>query len=252
MSTHVLIAEDHALLRQGLRALVEAVPDHSVVGVALSGREAVQMTLALKPDLLLLDLSLPDFGGVDVVAQIRRRQPLQKIIALDDSSGDIQASEALRAGCLGYLLKDTSFEEVSLAMKTVLAGRRFISQDVTDGLVGDLLDVPQQRTGRAAWNLLTGRERSVFKLIAQGKTNRSTAEYLMLSPKTIEKHRANLMRKLDLSSAIELTLFALDLGIVSRPGAKASPDRRRANALDATPMQAEEAFEGAQPGHFSS
>jgi DNA-binding NarL/FixJ family response regulator len=217
MSVRIIVAEDHPLLRHGLRTLVEAISGHTVVDDATCGREAIQKTLLLLPDLLLLDLSLPDISGADIVHQIRRKLPQQKIIALSDSRGDIHASEALRAGCQGYMLKDTSFEEISLAIKTVMLGRRFISQNVTDQLVGDLLDIPNQRAGRATWALLTSRERSVFKLIAQGKTNRATAEYLALSPKTVEKHRASLMRKLELHSAVELALLAVDLGIVERP-----------------------------------
>jgi len=217
MTCRVFVAEDHPLLRQGLRALVESIPGHVVVGEATNGRDTIHMTLSLKPDLLMIDLSLPDIAGPDVVRQIQRRAPHQKIIALSDSRGDILAGEALRAGCHGYLLKETSFEELSLAIKTVTLGRRFISQNVTDELVGDLLDLPTQRLGRGPWNQLTSRERSVFKLIAQGKTNRATAEYLALSPKTIEKHRASLMRKLELHSAVELTLLAVDLGLIDRP-----------------------------------
>jgi DNA-binding NarL/FixJ family response regulator len=217
MNSRILVADDHPLLRQGMCTLVASIPGYVVVGEAVNGRDAIQQTLVLQPDLLLLDLSLPDIAGPDVISQIRRKLPLQKIIALSDSRGDIHASEALRAGCHGFLLKDTTFEEVSLAIKTVFLGRRFISQDVTDELVGDLLDLPNQRRGRTAWNRLTSRERSVFKLIAQGKTNRATAEYLALSPKTVEKHRASLMRKLELRSAVELALLAVDLGLIDRP-----------------------------------
>lgn len=231
MSFRILIAEDHPLLRKGLRTLVESIPGHVVIDEAVTGREAIQKTKSLMPDLLLMDLSLPDIGGPDIVAQIRRKSPHQKIIALSDSRGDIDAGEALRAGCQGYLLKDTSYEEVSLAIKTVLLGRRFISQNVTDELVGDLLHVPNRRPGGAAWHLLTNRERSVFRLIAQGKTNRTTAEYLTLSPKTVEKHRASLMRKLELHSAVELALLAVDLGIVDRP-VLSHAVRMRASGID--------------------
>jgi len=236
MSSRILVADDHPLLRQGMRTLVASIPGYVVVGEAVNGRDAIQQTLTLQPDLLLLDLSLPDIAGADVVSQIRRKLSLQKIIALSDSRGDLHASEALRAGCHGFLLKDTTFEEVSLAIKTVSLGRRFISQDVTDELVGDLLDLPHQRQGRTVWNRLTSRERSVFTLIAQGKTNRATAEYLALSPKTVEKHRASLMRKLELRSAVELALLAVDLGLVDRP--ELSPALRlRAAPPDVLPSE---------------
>jgi DNA-binding NarL/FixJ family response regulator len=217
MRYRVLIVEDHPLLRQGLRTMVEASPDFCVIDEASRGREAIQKTVASQPDLVLLDLSLPDIGGLEVVAHVVRRFPDQKFIALSDSRGDIQASEAIRAGCQGYLLKDTSHEEVALAMKTVVLGRRFISQELAHALVGGLMNGSDAGPGRRTWNRLTARERSVFKLVAQGKTNRSMAEFLMLSPKTIEKHRASLMRKLELRSAVDLTLLAVDLGIVPRP-----------------------------------
>lgn len=217
MTCRVFVAEDHPLLRQGLRAMVESIPGHTVIGEATNGRDAIQQTLASTPDVLMIDLSLPDMAGLDAVRQIQRKAPQQKIIALSDSRGDIVAGETLRAGCHGYLLKETSFEELSLAIKTVVHGRRFISQNVTDELLGDLLDLPTQRFGRGTWNQLTSRERSVFKLIAQGKTNRATAEYLTLSPKTVEKHRASLMRKLEVHNAVELMLLAVDLGIIDRP-----------------------------------
>lgn len=218
MRYRVLIVEDHPLLRQGLRAMVEASSDFTVVEDASRGREAIQKTVACQPDLVLLDLSLPDIGGLEVVAQICRRLPAQKFIALSDSRGDIQASEAIRSGCQGYLLKDTSPEEVALAMKTVVQGRRFISQALAHELVSGLMHGDANVSpGRRIWNRLTARERSVFKLVAEGKTNRGMAECLALSPKTIEKHRASLMRKLELRSAVELTLLAVELGVIHRP-----------------------------------
>jgi len=217
MRYRVLIVEDHPLLRHGLRAMVQTHAEFLVIDEATRGREAIQKILSLQPDLVLLDLSLPDINGLDVVAAVRRRAPQQMFIALSDSHGDIQASEAIRAGCNGYLLKDTSPEEVLLAMKTVALGRRFISQELAHELVGDLMNGGGTPPGRRAWNRLTLRERSVFKLVAQGKTNRAAADYLTLSPKTVEKHRASLMRKLELRSAVELTLLAVDLGLIERP-----------------------------------
>jgi DNA-binding NarL/FixJ family response regulator len=217
MTHTVLIAEDHPLLRLGLRAVVERDGSYQVLAEAVDGFEAVQKTLALKPDLLLLDLSLPGTGGIEAAQQIKRRQPLQKILALGETRSEIQASEALRAGCNGYLLKDADAEQGTLAIRMVLSGGRFISYEVADGLLASALSPRTTRRAVSLWDSLSPRERAVFRLIAQGGTNRSAADQLSLSHKTIEKHRANLMRKLNLRSAVELTLLAVEMGLVERP-----------------------------------
>lgn len=219
MSCRILIVEDHALLSQGLRAMVDAPPEFAVVGDAPRGREGIQKAIELEPDVLLLDLTLPDLGGLDVAQHLHRRRPEQKIIALSDRPTALEATDALEAGCLGYLLKNTSREELVLALRTVSAGRRFVSHELASEMVRSVLHLHQAEPGPGAWHELTSRERSVFRLIAQGKTNRATAECLALSPKTVEKHRASLMRKLGLRSAVELTLLAVDLGLVDRPSA---------------------------------
>jgi DNA-binding NarL/FixJ family response regulator len=217
MSQRVLIAEDHALMRQGLRAMVESIEDCTVVAEAADGRDAITKTLHHRPDLVLMDLSLPGMSGIDAALQIRRRQPQQKVLALGEQDSGYLTGEVQRAGCLGFVTKDCPKEELSLAIRTVLEGRRFLGQALAtlllDGLAG-------RRGGSgkdAVWDALSSRERTVFKLIAEGCTNRSAADYLNLSAKTIEKHRANLMRKLNLNSAVELALLAVDLGLVDRP-----------------------------------
>ncbi len=217
MSITVLIAEDHHLIRMGLHALIERSLDFLIVGHAVDGREAIQKTTALRPDLLVLDLQLPGSSGADVAQQVRRQRPQQKILALSDSRSDIDASEAFRAGCGGYLLTDASQDETVQAVKAVLAGRRFISQELADTLLSEALRTRAPSNGLRVWDSLSARERSVFKLIADGGTNRSAASTLSLSPKTIEKHRANLMRKLHARSAVELMLLAVEMGIVHRP-----------------------------------
>jgi DNA-binding NarL/FixJ family response regulator len=217
MSYRILIVEDHPLLRHGLRALLSAQPDYRVVDEATDGREAVQKALHLQADLIVMDLSLPGTSGVDATAQIRRRLPQQKVLALSEYGSEIHASEALRAGCVGYLMKDAPQDEMLLAVKTVLAGRRFISQEMTNLLLDGVLHPGQAQRETNRWETLSSRERTIFKLIAEGGTNRSAAAYLNLSTKTVEKHRANLMRKLQLSSAVELALLAVEMGLVERP-----------------------------------
>lgn len=220
MSYRLLIADGHPLLRQGLRALLAINPDLLVIDEAADGRDAVGKTLALLPDLVLLDLALPRTGGIDAVMQIRRRLPAQKILALCEHDCELYVGEALRAGCGGCIKKDCAGEEMLLAVKTVLAGRRFIGQELANRMVDNML-YPENANGSDPFHTLSNRERAIFKLIAEGGTNRTAAAYLNLSAKTVEKHRANLMRKLRLNSAVELALLAVDLGMIRRPMATA-------------------------------
>ena len=217
MSYRILIVEDHPLLRQGLRSLLSMNADYRVIDEAVDGREAVQKALNLQPDLIVMDLSLPGTSGIDATAQIRRRLPQQKVLALSEYGAEIHASEALRAGCVGYLMKNAPQDEILLAVKTVLSGRRFISQEMTNLLLDGMLHPGQGRRETSHWDTLSNRERTIFKLIAEGGTNRSAAAYLNLSTKTVEKHRANLMRKMQLGSAVELALLAVELGLIERP-----------------------------------
>ena len=217
MSHRILIVEDHALLRHGLRALLTLQAEYRVVGEAVDGREAVLKAMDLQPDLIVMDLSLPGMSGVDATAQIRRRLPQQRVLALSEYDNEIHASEALRAGCAGYVMKHATPDELLLAVRTVLVGRRFISPEMTNLLLNGMLHPGQSTREINRWDSLSERERSIFKLIAEGGTNRSAATALNLSTKTVEKHRANMMRKLHLSSAVELALLAVDMGLVTRP-----------------------------------
>jgi len=221
MKKRVLIAEDHNLLRQGLRSLVSTLPDFEVVGEARDGKEAVHQALALKPDLILMDLSMPGMNGMEAASQVKRRMPDVRIIALTAFKTDEYVREALRSGADGYVLKDSSYDELVMALRRVSTGKRFLSADVSGRLIDTLLDGSATRsttTASGPWEKLTARERSILKLIAEGRTNRSAAEFLNVSPKTIEKHRANVMHKLGLKNVAELTLVALESGLIERPG----------------------------------
>lgn len=227
MSHRILVAEDHPLLRHGLKALLATHADYQVVEEVADGRQAVSRAIHLQPDLVVMDLSLPGISGIDATAQIRRRLPQQKVLALSDDDSDLQVGEAMRAGCIGCLKKDCTSEEFLLAVKTVLTGRRFIGQDLASLLLDGMLN-PDKARDANPWDSLSPRERTIFKLIAEGGTNRTAAAYLNLSAKTVEKHRANLMRKLRLTSAVELALLAFELGLVRRP---AMPQRAPAEAM---------------------
>lgn len=218
MKHRTLIVEDHNLLRQGLRSIIAALPDFEVVGEACEGKEAIRQALTLQPGLILMDLSMPGMNGIEATAQIKRRLPQIRIIALTAFKSDEYVRESLRAGADGYVMKDASYDELLIALRSVMTGKTFLSPDVSGHLVSSFLQRGQGVAASRPWDKLTPRERSIFKLIAEGRTNRAAATYLNLSPKTIEKHRASVMRKLGLRNVAELTLVALECGLIERPG----------------------------------
>jgi DNA-binding NarL/FixJ family response regulator len=217
MKYRVLIVEDHHLLRQGLSAMVAALPDFEVMAEAKDGKEAVRQAVALQPDLILMDLSLPRMTGIEATIQIKARLPHIHIVALTAFKTDEYVHAALRAGVDGYVMKDASYDELLSALRNVMAGKKFLSPDVSGQLVDTLLHRGSTPRPVSPWEKLTSRERGILKLIAEGRTNRSAAEFLNVSPKTVEKHRGNLMRKLGLGNLCELTLVALERGLIERP-----------------------------------
>jgi DNA-binding NarL/FixJ family response regulator len=218
MKIRLLIAEDNNLLRQGLRSLIGMLPDFEVVGECRDGKEAVRMALTVGPAIILMDLSMPGLSGIEATTQIKRRDPGIRIIALTSFKNPEYVRAALKAGVDGYVLKDASYDELVMALRSVSHGKKFLSPDVSQHLVDDYLSGGRGEQQPAPWDRLTARERSILKLIAEGRTNRATAEFLNVSPKTVEKHRANLMRKLGLRNVAELTLIALEGGLIERPG----------------------------------
>lgn len=215
MKTRVLIVEDNNLLRKGLQSLIADIVDYEVVGEAVDGKNAIEQTALLKPDLVLMDLSMPGLSGFEATKQIKRRLPHVKIIILTISNNEEFVREALRIGADGYLLKGATFEELAMAMQTVVHGKRFICNDISLQMVEKLLD-PAAESSESAWEKLNERERSILKLVAEGHTNRSAAAFLYISQKTVEKYRASLMRKLALTNAAELILTAIDMGLIER------------------------------------
>jgi len=219
MKCRILIAENHRVLRRGLRSLISALPDFEVIGDCEGGEETLRLALQLAPDLILMDLSLPGLSGIEATAQIKRRLPKIKIAALCSHKSDEYVREALRAGADAYILQDASYDELVMALRRVAGGKRFLSPDVSAHLAGNYRGTRRAEAKATPWDTLTARERSILQLIAQGRTNRATAEFLHVSPKTVEKHRANLMRKLGLHKASELTLVAREQGLIERPAA---------------------------------
>jgi len=217
MNTRVLIVDDNNLFRQGLCALISAQNDFNVVADMRGGKEAVQATLNLSPDVVLMDIMLAGVNGLESVSQIKRRQPRVKVIMLTTFRTEDYVREALRAGADGYVLKDTSIDELLMAIRCVAKGKKYLSPDVSGHVVQSFLHPESNGAKVSRLEMLTTRERSILQLIAEGRTNRTAAEFLSVSPKTVEKHRANLMHKLGLRNAAELTLVALELGLIERP-----------------------------------
>lgn len=216
MKNTVLIAEDHALLRAGMRMLLSADPDIEVVGEVDNGKAAVQLTAKLHPTIVLMDLSMPGSNGMEAIAEIKRRQPEVKVLVVTMHKTDEYIMEAFRNGASGYILKESSHDELRNAVRTVLNGKVYLSPDVSERVVSGLLTGgPKPSNSPTSWDSLTVREREILKLVAEGHTNKYMADYLCLSIKTIEKHRSTLMRKLNLHNASALTAYAIERGIVS-------------------------------------
>ena len=212
----IVIAEDHTILREGLRALLSAEAGFDVVGEAEDGRAAVHCCEDLVPDLVLMDLSMPRMHGFEAIKEIKRQNPDVKIIALTVHKTDEYILATLQAGADGYLLKDATHSELVMAIKNVLMGKRYLSPGISERVIEGYLEGRETLKTRSAWDTLTRREREILKLIAEGYKNKEVADYLCISLKTVEKHRANLMKKLDLHSAAELTAFAVEKGLVGR------------------------------------
>ncbi|QCP51997.1 response regulator transcription factor [Trinickia violacea] len=216
----VVIAEDHDLLRNGLRSMLCAQGDYDVVGEARDGKEACQQAMTLTPHLILMDLSMRGMNGIDASATIKRRSPSVRIIALTVHQNEEYVREALRAGVDGYVLKDVSFDELLVAMRSVMQGKKHLSADVYGYMVDSFVSGREAPAPKHVWDVLTARERSVLKLIAEGRTNRQVGQYLNLSPKTIEKYRASMMHKLHIVNLTELVLVAMNMGLLTSLAAK--------------------------------
>ena len=210
----ILVVDDHTLLRQGLCALLSSDPDIEVVGEAENGKDAVRLAGSLSPNLIVTDLSMPGTNGTESIVEIKKRFPDIKVLVLTIHNTEEYIREALHAGADGYMLKNSTHDELMLAIKSILNGKTYLSPDIAVKVVSGYLDGRKGINPVSAWDSLTQREREVLKLIAEGHGNKHIANYLCLSVKTVEKHRSNLMRKLDLHNAAVLTAFAIEKGMI--------------------------------------
>jgi two-component system, NarL family, response regulator NreC len=212
----VLIAEDHTILREGLKALLSASPDIQVVAEASDGREAVRLAQDIKPDLLLMDLSMPRMSGMEAIREIRRQLPGARILVLTVHKTEEYVLAALQAGANGYILKDATHAELLTAIRTVLSGKPYLSPEISGKVIEGYLQGRKEIRTDSTWESLTQREREILKLIAEGYKNREIADFLCISLKTVEKHRDHLIKKLDRHNVAALTAYAMEKGLVTK------------------------------------
>ena len=211
----VVLADDHLIVRQGLRALLEATAGFEVVAEAADGHEALEAVENKAPDIVLLDLSMPGLSGLEALRRIKKNHPKIKVLVLSMHTTSEYLRSALRAGANGYLVKGAGIGDLNEALRTIIEGGQFLSPQVERAALLDLLDGPKARTFVDPLELLTPREREVLQLIAEGHSNRSIAEKLGLSIKTVDGHRTRVMSKLDLHDVTAVTRFAIRHGLVS-------------------------------------
>jgi len=214
---HVLIADDHAVLRAGLNMLLNAQPDMEVIGEAADGDEAISKTLELKPDVLLLDITMPGKGGIEVIRKLKTESSPTAILVLTMHEDEDYFRETLSSGALGYIPKKAADAELISAIRVVHSGQVFLYPSLTKNLVKELIfsGAFEKEAGLDSYGRLSRREREVLQLVAQGYTNQQMADRLFLSVKTIETYKTRVMEKLDLHSRVELVRFALQRGLLA-------------------------------------
>ncbi len=214
MTLKILLADDHKIVRDGLRTLLEKHDDIMVAGEAEDGREALQLSRKLQPDVVVMDIAMPDLNGIEATRQILSEYPGIKIVALSMHSDKRFVSEMLKAGASAYLLKDCAFEELITAIRTIMKGKIYLSP----GIAGVVIEnyIKRDSAGEASvFSLLSEREREVLQLMSEGKSTKEVAAHLHVSIKTIETHRTNIMTKLDIHSVAELTKYAIREGLTT-------------------------------------
>jgi two-component system, NarL family, response regulator NreC len=211
----ILLADDHGVVRKGLRFLVESEPDLEVVGEAADGREAIELAGRLEPNVIVMDIGMPRLNGIDATTEIVRMHPQTAVIILSMHSDETYLLRTLSAGAKGYLLKDSAEEDLVLAIRSVSQGMPFFSPAIAKTLLDDYVRRLQQNGAADSYELLSGREKEILQLLARGKTNKEVATLLDVSAYTVETHRAHIMQKLNLHNTAEIVLYAVRKKIVS-------------------------------------
>ena len=214
MSVRIIIADDHTIVRHGLVKLLQQEEDMEVVAEAQNGKETVQLTGNLSPDVVVMDIGMPDLNGIGATEQILRDHPEVRILALSMHSGKKFVSSMLKAGAAGYLLKDCALEELVDAVRTILSGKKYLSPDIADVVIDNYV-CKDPGTDSSAFTILSQREREVLQLMAEGNSTKKIALDLHISPKTVEGHRLRIMSKLDIDNVAQLTKYAIQEGLTS-------------------------------------
>jgi DNA-binding NarL/FixJ family response regulator len=210
----ILLADDHTVVRQGLRRVLEARPEWQVVAEAGDGREAVRLAEECRPDVAILDVAMPLMNGIEAVRQIARKLPTTRLLVLSMHADEAYVTQMLRAGAAGYLLKDSADVDLIHAVEAVSAGKSFFSPAIARVIADDYVRQLEDRGATDRFELLSQREREIFQLIAEGRTNKEIAALLFLSPSTVDTHRSRIMEKLDVHSAAEIVLYAVRKGVI--------------------------------------
>jgi DNA-binding NarL/FixJ family response regulator len=214
MSITVLLADDHAVVRDGLKLLLESRGDIRVVGEATDGRQAVRQVIRLAPRVAILDIAMPELNGIEAARQIRADCPHTQVIILSMHSSPEHIFQALQAGARGYLLKEAAGSEVVQAVMAVNNGGRYLSQKINDLIIDEYLNYGEDAAGHSPLTRLSPREREVLQLVAEGKSSAQISHILPLSPKTVETYRSRVMKKLDLKDLAALIKFAIQHGVI--------------------------------------
>ena len=214
MKTKILLVDDHKILRDGLCSLAKGYPDMDVVGEAADGRTAIRLVQELSPDVVIMDISMPDLNGIDATRRINSDYPDVKIIALSMHYEKQFVSEIFKAGASGYLIKDSAFDELEHAIRVVMDGKTYMNPQIANLVIESLVS-QSAPSGRQSFSLLTERAREVLQLISEGRSTKQVAADLNVSAKTVESHRRQVMGKLNIRNVAELTKYAIREGLTS-------------------------------------
>ncbi|MFA7158071.1 MAG: response regulator transcription factor [Kiritimatiellia bacterium] len=218
MGIRILIADDHKIMREGLKALVGKETDITVVGEAESGKETISQVQKLSPGIVVMDIAMPDLNGIEATRKITKINKNVKVVALSAHADQHFIREMMAAGASAYVLKDTAYEELVRAIREVMKGKKYLSPDITRGVLDSFVNLPRTTGTNPAFAVLTDREREALQLIAEGKSTKEIAGAMEVSVKTVETHRHNIMEKLDMHSIAELTKYAIREGVTSIDG----------------------------------
>lgn len=215
MKIRVLVADDHAIIREGLRVMLGNQPDMEVVGVAANGRETIQLADEYEPDIAVMDISMPELNGVEAIQQMMPRHPRLQVVVLSIHETKPYVYRALKAGAKGYLVKETAGLEVVDAVRAVHRGERYLSQSITDLLTTESFQKLESVIDVSPLDVLSPREREVLQLVAEGKTSQEVAKRLSISPKSVDTYRSRLMHKIGVDDVAGLVRFAIQHGVIS-------------------------------------